>query len=247
LLLFFLGVVGLRRLANTQRWAPKAHERAERASKLAERLRQETKAHRDTLYRRINDSICEHDRNDAREWRLQHQSVVKAMKTEADADLAERWCRYERVRDREDREETRYTRYCLEQCELLRALRELAAKERAMYELANGKDQCMTVMKLALAKLGMWVREQYFPATYAHATWHRLVPFFRVQSRVTEGKQAVWVEVRPFNGRQLNRDLRVVWERVTATQPILPAGRRLCLSIAGTKCLSADGQRCKLA
>jgi hypothetical protein len=55
----------------------------------------------------------------------------------------------------------------------------------------NGKDQCMTCLKLALANLGMWSRDQYFPATYAHATWHRLLPFFRLPGRVTEGKQAV--------------------------------------------------------
>lgn len=236
-----------RRLANIQRWTPKAHERAERASRLAERLRQETKAHGDTLYRRINTYICEHDRGDECEWRLQHKPVVKAMQAEADADLDARWRRYERVRDREDREETKYTRYCLEQCDLLRALKELAAKERAMYELENGKDQCMTVLKLALANLGMWVREQYFPATYAHATWHRLVPFFRLPGRVTQGKQAIWVELRPFNDRQLNRDLRVVCERVAAAQPHLPDGRRLCFIIAGTECLNSDGQPRKVA
>jgi hypothetical protein len=54
------------------------------------------------------------------------------------------------------------------------------------------------------ANLGMWVRERWFPATYAHATWHRLVPFFRLPGRVTEGKQTVWVELRPFHDRQLN-------------------------------------------
>lgn len=169
------------------------------------------------------------------------------MKAEADVDLDTRWHRYERVRDREDREETKYTRYCLEQCDLLRALKELAAKERAMYELENGKDQCMTVLKLALANLGMWVREQYFPATYAHATWSRLAPFFRLPGRVTQGKQTVWVELHPFNDRQLNRDLRVVCERVTAAQLSLPDGRRLCLTIAGTGCLSSDGQPRKVA
>jgi len=224
-----------RRLANIQRWAPKAHERAQRASRLAERLRQ------------INGYICEHDRGDEREWRLQHKPVVKAMQAEADADLDARWRRYERVRDREDREEAKYTRYCLEQCDLLRALGELAAKERAMYELENGKDQCMTVLKLALANLGMWVREQYFPAMYAHATWNRLLPFFRLPGRVTQGKQTVWVELRPFNDRQLNRDLRLVCERVEAAQPRLPDGRRLRFSLAGTRSLSLDGQRCKVA
>ncbi len=151
------------------------------------------------------------------------------------------------MRDRQDREETKRTRYCLEQCDLLGALKELEAKERAMYELENGKDQCMTVMKLALANLGMWVRDQYFPATYAHATWHRLLPFFRLPGRVIEGKQVIWVELRPFNDRQLNRDLRVVCEPVTAAQPRLPDGRQLFLTIAGTGCLKSDGQRCKVA
>jgi hypothetical protein len=227
-----------RRLANIQRWAPKAHERAKRATKLAERLRQETKAHSDMLYRRINSYICEHDLGDEREWRLQHKPVVKGMKAEADADLDVRWRRYERVRDREDREETKYTRYCLEQCDLLRAMKELEAKERAMFELENGKDQCMTVLKLALANLGMWVRERWFPATYAHATWHRLAPFFHLPGRVTEGKQVVWVELRPFHDRQLNRDLRLLCERVEAAPPRLPDGRGLRLTLAKTRSLS---------
>jgi hypothetical protein len=236
-----------RRLANIQRWAPKAREREQHAAKLAERLRQETKARSDMLYRRINGYICEHDLGDEREWRLQHKPVVKAMKAEADADLDARWRRYERVRDREDREENKYTRYCVEQCDLLRALAELEAKERAMYELENGKDQVMTCLKLAQANLGMWVRARYFPANYAHATWHRLLPFFRLPGRVTEGKQAVLVELRPFNDRQLNRDLQAVCERVEASPLHLPDGRRLCFTIAGRGCLSSDGQRCKVA
>jgi hypothetical protein len=130
-----------RRLANIQHWATKAHERAQRASKLAERLRQETKAHGDILYLRINGYICEHDCGNEREWRLQHKLVVKAMQAEADADLDERWRRYERVWDRQEQEATKRTRSCLEQCDLLRALAELEAKERAMYELENSKDQ----------------------------------------------------------------------------------------------------------
>jgi hypothetical protein len=116
-----------------------------------------------------------------------------------------------------------------------------------MFELENGKDQCMSVLKLALANLGMWVRDQYFPTSYAHATWNRLLPFFRLPGRVTERRQAVWVELHPFNDRQLNRDLRVVCERVTAAQLRLPDGQRLCLTIAGRGCLSSDGQRWKVA
>ena len=105
----------------------------------------------------------------------------------------------------------------------------------------------MTCLKLARAYLGMWVREQYFPATYAHATWNRLLPFFRLPGRVTEGKQTACVELRPFNDLQLNRDLQAVCERVATSPPHLPDGRRLYFTITGRGCLSSDGQRCKVA
>src|SRR5262249_44603124 len=136
---------------------------------------------------------------------------------------------------------------CLEQCDLLRALTELEAKKRAMYELENGKDQCMTVLKLALDNLGMWVRERWFPAEYAQATWHRLIPFFRLAGRVTQGKEAVWVELRPFNDRQFNRDLQAMCERVAAARPCLPDRRRLVFTLAGRECCPSAGQSCQAA
>ena len=43
----------------------------------------------------------------------------------------------------------------------------------------------MTVCKIALANLVMWTRDRYFPPPYAHATWQRLVPFFRLPGRIT--------------------------------------------------------------
>jgi hypothetical protein len=46
-----------------------------------------------------------------------------------------------------------------------------------MHELGDAKDRVMTVCKVALANLGMWARDQYFPASYAQATWARLAPF----------------------------------------------------------------------
>ncbi len=56
-----------------------------------------------------------------------------------------------------------------------------------MYELDNRKDQVMTVCKVALENLAMWVRDRYFPPSYAQATWKRLLPFFSflVRSRRT--------------------------------------------------------------
>ena len=51
----------------------------------------------------------------------------------------------------------RRTIYCREQRDLLRALEDLAASERVMHELDNRKDQIMTVCKVALTNLAMWV------------------------------------------------------------------------------------------
>lgn len=48
-----------------------------------------------------------------------------------------------------------------------------------MYELDHAKDQIMTVCKVAVVTLGMYVRDHWFPASYAHATWPRLAPFLR--------------------------------------------------------------------
>jgi len=98
-----------------------------------------------------------------------------------------------------------------------------------MHELDNRKDQIMTICKVALANLAMWARDRFFPATYAHATWQRLQPFFRLPGRVQWEREVVQVEVRPFNNRQLNRDLVAVCQRVNAVHPRLPDGRLLIL------------------
>ena len=139
------------------------------------------------------------------------------------------WQRVYRVREKSHQESSKHERYCREQRELLRALEDLAAKERVMHELDNRKDQIMTVCKLALTNLAMWVRDRFFPSTYAHATWQRLLPFFRLPGRVQWGREVVQVEVRPFNNRQLNRDLLAVCQRVNEVQPRLPDGRILIL------------------
>ena len=62
-----------------------------------------------------------------------------------------------------------------EQRDVLRALEDLKEQERTMYELDNRKDQVMTVCKVALANLAMWVRNHYFPPSYAQATWNRML------------------------------------------------------------------------
>ncbi len=101
-----------------------------------------------------------------------------------------------------------------------------------MFELDNRKDQVMTICKVALVNLVMWTRDQYFPLTYAHATWKRLAPFFHLPGRVTQGPRAISVELRPFNDRQLNHDLVALCERVNQASPQLPDGRQLLFSVS---------------
>lgn len=62
----------------------------------------------------------------------------------------------------------------------------------------------------------MWARDQYFPASYAHATWHRLA------GTVAPDACTVRVELRPFNDRALNRDLVLLCERINQASPRLP-------------------------
>jgi hypothetical protein len=116
---------------------------------------------------------------------------------------------------------------CCQQRSLLRELEDLEEKERVMYELEHAKDQLMTVLKLALANVVMWTRDTYFPAAYAQATWHRLAPFFRLPGWVVWGTETVEVELRPFNDRELNRDLEAICAQINAEETRLPDGRRL--------------------
>src|SRR5712691_4522592 len=153
----------------------------------------------------------------------------KKLKAEADAELEPLWQRVYRVQEKSHQESGKHERYCREQRDLLRALEDLTANERVMHELDNRKDQIMTVCKVALANLAMWVRDRFFPVTYAHATWLRLLPFFQLPGRVLWNREVVRVELRPFNNRQLNRDLLAICQRVKEIQPRLPDGRILIL------------------
>ena len=116
-----------------------------------------------------------------------------------------------------------------------------------MHELDNGKDQVMTSMKLALANLGMKVRDEWFPLAYTHATWPRLAPFFRLPGRVVWGTDVVTVELRPFNDRQLNHDLAAVCVKVAEARPYLPDGRRLVFRTVGLASPILDFQQREVA
>jgi hypothetical protein len=216
-----------KRCANVHRFREVAREKAHRASKLATKLWKQTKEHGEAVYRVLNEQLQALEAQGVSEGT--YRAERKKLKAEVDAQLEPLWQRVYRVQEKSHQESTKHERYCCEQRELLRALEDLTAKERVMYELDNRKDQIMTVCKLALANLAMWVRDRFFPSTYAHATWQRLLPFFRLPGHVLWGREIVSVELRPFNNRQLNRDLLAVCQRVNEVQPRLPDGRLLIL------------------
>jgi len=154
--------------------------------------------------------------------------------------MAQRNAAIWRAYDESNSEFRKQERYCKEQRELLRALEDLAAREQAMYELDNAKDQIMTVCKVALTNLVMWTRNRYFPPSYAHATWKRLEPFFKLPGQVVWEADCVRVTLRPFNDRHLNRELAALCARVAIAAPQLPDGWRLLFTIGAMRCLTLD-------
>jgi len=194
------------------------------------RLRKETKAKGEERYRTLDEQL----------QKLQAQGVTPGqwkternkLQAEAEREMQELWERVSYVLETSNKEFAKWERYCREQGELLRALEDLAVQERTMYELDNRKDQIMTACKLALANLAMWTRDQCFPATFAHATWGRLAPFFQLPGVVTSSQQTVSVQLRPFNDRQYNRDLLLLCQRVNEKQLHLPDGRLLLQGVS---------------
>ncbi len=82
---------------------------------------------------------------------------IKERKAVIDAELEQIRVREWRAYEQGNNEFRKQERYCKEQREVLRALEDLAIKERTMYELDQSKDQMMTVCKVALTNLAMWV------------------------------------------------------------------------------------------
>jgi hypothetical protein len=229
-----------RRLANVRRWTERARDRCRRAGRRAERLRQQVKARGEALYRELNCRLDDLERQGPGDYRW--RAAAREQKAAIDAELDGLWARVDRLRVRSDQEFAKAERYCREQRELLRALEELAAGERAMHELDDRQDQVMTVCTVALANLAMWTRDRFFPASYARATWPRLAPFFRLPGQVVWRPDAVTVTLRPFNDRRLNRDLAELCTRVGEVRPRLPDGRRLRFTVSGAQCPILDAQ-----
>jgi hypothetical protein len=114
---------------------------------------------------------------------------------------------------------------------VLRQQEDLRACEREMRELDNPKDQIMTLLKVGLANLGMWVRDHYFGESYQACGWERLVPFFQLSGWITAMEAEVRLDFSPFNHRAMGRDLQELCRKVNASGLHLPDGRRLVLTV----------------
>lgn len=226
-----------------QRWTASARERHGRASRRADQRYQQRKQHGETQYRALNAQQFAFEEQGVADGHM--RQTIRARKAEIDAELDalnQRMWQAERERDQEA---AKIKRYCQEQRQILRALEDLTAQERPMYELDTRKDQVMTVLKVALVNLGMWARDQYFPTRYGQATWQRLRPFFALKGQITADAATLQVVFRPFNDRQLNRDLAELCVRVAQRPLHLPDGRRLVLLMAPPVRPSLDmQQRC---
>ncbi len=218
-----------KRLVNVQRWADGARKRSRNASLLYTKRCKLTKERANELYHLLNTHLIELEQQEMEDWRV--RKIIKEEKATADAEIEEYQQRQWKAYETSNQEHRKCERYCQEPRQLLRALEDLNAQERTMYELDNSKDQVMTVFKVALVNLVMWTRDHYFPASYAHATWKRLAPFFHLPGLVTQGQDTVEVALRPFNDKRYNQDLEALCERVNAAAPHLPDGRRLRISV----------------
>jgi hypothetical protein len=222
------------RLARLKQWAQSAGKREAQASRRRERLRTTFASRSKELYQELWAYQRTLEEQGVADYVLRRK--IKERKAVADAELEQlrvkEWRAYEQCNAEFHKQE----RYCKEQREVLRALEELKAQEKTMYELDHRKDQVMTVCKVALANLAMWVRDHYFSSSYGQATWKRLLPFFQLPGTITQDAQMVRVELRPFNDRALNRDLAVLCERVNQASPCLPDGRRLSFAVRSSCC-----------
>ena len=156
---------------------------------------------------------------------------VKARQVATDWEVRRHKVKLEKNAGRRTREIAKCEGYCRELRQVLRHQEDLQAQARDMYELDHAKDQLMTLFKLGLANLGMWVRDEYFGESYQHCGWQRLLPFFKLSGWITATASEVQLEVCAFNNRALVHDLEEVCRNVNEGAVTLPDGRRLLLAV----------------
>jgi hypothetical protein len=86
---------------------------------------------------------------------------VKARQVAADWEVRQARTKLEKNALRRQRLMDKCEGYCRGLRQVLRHQEDLQAQARDMYELDHTKDQLMTLFKIGLANLGMWVRDHY--------------------------------------------------------------------------------------
>jgi len=166
---------------------------------------------------------------------------LKARQLAAGWAVRQRQTKLEKSAVRRQRELDKCEEYCRELRHVLRQREDLLARARVMYELDHAKDQFMTLLKLGLANVGMWVRDQYFGESYQHCGWQRLLPFFKLGGWVTTTMSEVRLEVCAFNNRALVRDVEDLCRNVNTGAVTLPDGRRLVVTVGKRLQCPRDG------
>src|SRR5207237_7198369 len=87
---------------------------------------------------------------------------VKARQLAVDWEMRQRKARLEKNAVRRQALLNKCEGYCQELRQVLSRQEDLEAQARELYELDHAKDQIMMLLKVALANLGMWVRDEYF-------------------------------------------------------------------------------------
>ncbi len=166
---------------------------------------------------------------------------VKARQVAADWEVRQRKAKLEKNAVRRQGIVDKCEGYCRELRQVLRQQEDLEAQARDMYELDHAKDQLMTLLKVGLANLGMWVRDQYFGESSQHASWQRLLPFFKLGGWITTTTNEVKLDVCAFNNRALVRDVEELCRKVNAGAVTLPDGRRLVVTVGERLGCPRDG------
>src|SRR5713101_7501699 len=157
--------------------------------------------------------------------------AIKAQQVEAEWEVHHRRVLLAATNVAGKRELNHCERACRALRHVLRQQEDLQACEREMWELDNTKDQIMTLLKVGLANLGMWVRDHYFGESYQSCGWEPLVPFSPFGGWVTAADAEVSLDFTPFNHRAMGRDLQELCRKVNTSGAHLPDGRRLVLTV----------------
>jgi hypothetical protein len=156
---------------------------------------------------------------------------IKARQLAVDWEVRQRRAKLEKNAQRRQHLLNKCEGYCQELRQVLRRQEDLAAQAREMYELDHAKDQIMMLLKVGLANLGMWVRDQYFGERYQHCSWQRLLPFFKLGGWVTATASEVTLDLCAFNNRILAGDLEELCRNVNSSGATLPDGKHLVMAV----------------